>query len=95
MKKLIFVVSVVAGILVASGDSTAKAVWDANEKTLTFYYDENTYEGDGITQYDIAKNGTRTWGGANTATNVVFDESFKTFQPETCSDWFYSFGQLT
>lgn len=95
MKKLIFVVSAVAGILGAFGDSTAKAVWDENEKTLTFYYDENTYAGDGITQYDIAKAGTRTWGGANTATNVVFDESFKTFQPESCSDWFYSFGQLT
>ena len=95
MKKLIFVVSAVAGILVASGDSTAKAVWDENEKTLTFYYDENNYGGDGITQYDIAKAGTRTWGGANTATNVVFDESFKTFQPETCSEWFYGFSKLT
>lgn len=95
MKKLIFIVSVVAGIFVAFGDSTAKAVWDENEKTLTFYYDENTYAGDGITQYDIAKDGTKTWGGANTATNVVFDESFKTFQPESCSDWFYSFSKLT
>ena len=96
MKKLIFVVPVVAGILVAFGDSTAKAVWDANEKTLTFYYDENTYEGEGIMQYNIAKSGTRTWGDVNTlATNVVFDESFKTFQPETCSEWFYGFGQLT
>ncbi len=95
MKKLIFVVPVVAGILVAFGDSTAKAVWDENEKTLTFYYDENTYGGEGITQYDIAKDGTKTWGGANTATNVVFDESFKTFQPETCSEWFYGFSKLT
>ncbi len=95
MKKLIFVIFAVAGLLVAFGDSTAKAVWDANEKTLTFYYDENTYGGDGITQYDIAKAGTRTWGGANTATNVVFDESFKTFQPETCSEWFYGFSKLT
>ena len=97
MKRLIFVVSAVVGVLGAFGDSTAKAVWDANEKTLTFYYDENTYEdeGNGITQYDIAKNGTRTWGGANTATNVVFDESFKTFQPESCSDWFYGFNKLT
>ena len=95
MKKLIFVVAAVAGVLVSFGDSTAKAVWDANEKTLTFYYDENTYGGDGITQYDIAKAGTRTWGGANTATNVVFDESFKTFQPETCSEWFYGFSKLT
>ena len=96
MKKLIFVVPVVAGILVAFGDSTAKAVWDENEKTLTFYYDETTYAGDGITQYDIAKSGTRTWGDVKTlATNVVFDESFKTFQPETCSEWFYQFNQLT
>jgi surface protein len=95
VKKLIFVIFAVAGLLVAFGDSTAKAVWDANEKTLTFYYDENTYGGDGITQYDIAKAGTRTWGGANTATNVVFDESFKTFQPETCSEWFYGFSKLT
>ena len=95
MKKLIFIVSVVAGIFVAFGDSTAKAVWDENEKTLTFYYDENTYAGDGITQYDIAKDGTKTWGGANTATNVVFDESFKTFQPESCSEWFYGFSKLT
>lgn len=95
MKKLIFIVSVVAGIFVAFGDSTAKAVWDENEKTLTFYYDENTYAGDGITQYDIAKDGTKTWGGANTATNVVFDESFKSFQPESCSEWFLSFSKLT
>ncbi len=95
MKKLIFGVTAVVGVLVAFGDSTAKAVWDENEKTLTFYYDENTYAGDGITQYDIAKAGTRTWGGANTATNVVFDESFKTFQPETCSEWFYGFSKLT
>lgn len=95
MKKLIFVVSAVAGILVASGDSTAKAVWDENEKTLTFYYDENTYEGEGITQYGIAKNGARTWGGASAATNVVFDESFKTFQPESCREWFSGFNKLT
>ena len=95
MKKLIFVVAAVVGVLVAFGDSTAKAVWDANEKTLTFYYDENTYGGDGITQYDIAKAGTRTWGGANAATNVVFDESFKTFQPESCSEWFLNFNKLT
>ena len=38
MKKLRFVESAVAGILGAFGDSTAKAVWDENEKTLTFYY---------------------------------------------------------
>lgn len=95
MKKLIFGVTAVVGVLVSFGDSTAKAVWDANEKTLTFYYDENTYEGDGITKYDIAKNGTRTWGDVNTlATNVVFDESFKTFQPESCREWFSGFNML-
>lgn len=96
MKKLIFGVTAVVGVLVAFGDSTAKAVWDANEKTLTFYYDENTYEGEGIMQYNIAKSGTRTWGdAANTATNVVFDESFKTFQPESCREWFSGFNKLT
>ena len=72
MKKLIFVVPVVAGILVAFGDSTAKAVWDANEKTLTFYYDENTYEGEGIMQYAILNNSTPSWSVVKTlATNVV------------------------
>ena len=105
MKKLI--VACTLSLFAASAwcELTAKAVWDSAAKTFTFYYDENTYEGDGITQYAIptvdkwntypdwnpdgAKDGPKT-----SVTNVVFDVSFAGYQPVSLNCWFSGFSKL-
>ena len=88
--------------LTASADPSAKAVWDANENTFTFYYDENTYEGDGVTQYALTTenkwNTTPAWKDADwrsSATKVVFAASFANFQQVCMNYWFEGFSSLT
>ena len=83
-------------------NATAKAVWDANTKTFTFYYDTNTYEGDGITQYALttakAYNTTEDWASATWKADVqkvVFDESFRACKPVNLNYWFSDFTGLT
>ena len=94
MKKLMLVVSAVVGTFAAFGDPTAKAVWNESTATLTFYYDENTYSGDGITQFDIdSANSTRTWSSIYTKmAKVVITPSFRDFQPTTLASWFQGSG---
>ena len=85
-------------------NATAKAVWDANTKTFTFYYDTNTYEGAGITQYALttgkAYNTTEAWSSTNVTwradvQKVVFDESFRSCKPVNLNYWFSGFTGLT
>lgn len=84
-------------------EPTAKAVWDSAAKTFTFYYDENTYEGDGITQYAMptgnAWNTSPAWnvegGPKASVTNAVFDESFAGYKPINMNSWFGGFSKLT
>lgn len=102
---LAFTFGLVASALTASADPTAKAVWDDNANTFTFYYDENTYEGEGITQYAIpaADNWDtypdwnlkgETGGPKKSVTKVVFDESFAACQPINMNYWFNDFSKL-
>lgn len=102
MKKLF--VACVLSLLAASAwcEPTAKAVWDSTAKTFTFYYDENTYEGEGITQYALTtakKYDTKeawdseTW--KSQVQKVVFDESFKDCKPGSLNSWFSDFSSLT
>lgn len=102
MKKLF--VACVLSLFAASAwcEPTAKAVWNANAKTFTFYYDENTYEGEGITQYELTtakKYDTKeAWDSADwksQAQKVVFDESFKDCKPGSLNSWFSDFSSLT
>lgn len=83
-------------------EPTAKAVWDANTNTFTFYYDENIYEGDGITQYALpTANKWDTAPGWNSetwkslVTKVVFDESFAAYKPVNMNYWLNGFKMLT
>ena len=82
--------------------ATAKAVWDANTNTFTFYYDTNTYEGNGITQYALPTenkwNTEPAWKGADwksSVTKVVFAASFAAYQPINMNYWFDGFSNLT
>lgn len=84
-------------------DPTAKAVWNANENTFTFYYDENAYSGDGITQYAVptanAWNTAPEWDGVSPApkgsvTNAIFDVSFAAYKPVNLNSWFKDFSKL-
>ena len=103
MKKLL--VACVLSLFAASAwcEPTAKAVWDATANTFTFYYDENTYEGDGITQYAIptgnAWNTSPDWnvadGPKGSVTNVFFDASFSGYKPVNMNSWFAGFSKLT
>ena len=105
MKALRFIFAAALAISVAGSvfaEPTAKAVWDANAKTFTFYYDENTYEGEGITQYELTtakKYDTKeAWDSADwksQAQKVVFDESFKACKPGSLNSWFSDFSSLT
>ena len=83
-------------------NATAKAVWDANTNTFTFYYDTNTYEGNGITQYALPTenkwNTEPAWKGADwksSVTKVVFAASFAAYQPINMNYWFDGFSNLT
>lgn len=92
MKKLF--VACVLSLFAASAwcEPTAKAVYDANTTILTFYYDENTYSGDGITQYGMNSGSNNPdWVGCGAST-AVFSESFKDYQPTCVFRWFYNMG---
>ena len=89
---LAFAFGLASFALTASAAPTAKAVYDSNVKVLTFYYDENTYSGDGITQYGMNTGSNEpAWLGCG-ATTAVFSESFKDYQPTCVYRWFYQMG---
>ena len=100
---LAFAFGLAAFAQTASAAPTAKAVWDANTNTFTFYYDENTYEGDGITQYALPTenkwNTEPAWnvadGPKGSVTKAVFDESFADYKPANMNSWFGGFSKLT
>ena len=99
----LFVASILSLFAVSAwSEPTAKAVWDANTNTFTFYYDENTYEGDGITQYALTTenkwNTEPAWKSLDwrsSVTKVVFDTSFANFQQVCMNYWFEGFSKLT
>ncbi len=100
-----FALASLACTFASSADPTPKAVWDSNENTFTFYCDENTYEGDGVTQYALpTENKWNTYpdwnlsgatgGPKASVTKVVFDASFANCQPICMNYWFDGFSLL-
>ena len=90
-KTLFFLFSALMNVLSVNAQTTY-AVFTSEDKTLTFYYDENYVGSEG--QYDI--DGLAWWanpGWENDGTNkeverVVFDASFKNARPTSTSRWF-------
>ena len=78
-----------------SAKPTDKAV--LNGETLTFYYDEVDHSSEG-TVYEMGTGGTVGWTDSKTEnttiTTVIFDPSFKDFQPTTMSGWFQRLQKL-
>ena len=84
-----------------------QVLWTEGNTTLTFLVPEDlyavgdTYNGETITKVWIAFNtgdmSTPTWLSTvqSTLSNVVFDNSFATYLPESCSNWFYNCTNLT
>ena len=69
-------------------DATAKAVYDATAKTLMFYFDSETHEGEGAV-FAIDSDGTCSWAEVlSTLTRATFTESFSRFRPTNCARWF-------
>jgi len=84
-----------------------QVLWTEGNTTLTFLVPEDlyavgdTYNGETITKVWAAFNtgdmSTPTWLSTvqSTLSNVVFDNSFATYLPESCSNWFYNCTNLT
>ena len=83
--------------LTASAAPTAKAVYDANTKTLTLYYDDVDHSGEGVvTQVNNGKpSGWPADGAKTTVTKVIIDESFHNWQPTNTEQWFYGYTKVT
>ena len=75
----------------------AYAFLSSDNKTLTFYYDNNRSSRTGGTTYGMnTSNYTPGWySKAGTITNVVFNSSFAYARPECCHRWFASMTNLT
>lgn len=84
----------------ASAAPTAKAVYDSDAKTLTFYYDEIDHSSAGDV-YTVPKGSeppwvkTDTYGAKTGTTTVILDPSFIDFKPTSCPQWFYGFSNVT
>ena len=90
-----------------SAYSGPQVVWTEGNATLTFISSENlyapgdTFNGETVTDVWITFNTGETdspkWLNTvqSTLTHVVFDDSFASYLPPSCSCWFYNCGQLT
>lgn len=77
-----------------SGDPAPVAVWDADARTLTFYYDTQNWRATPYTCFEIDETAeSPAWEGVP-ADKVVFDESFAECRPKTCAYWFRDFSTL-
>ena len=108
MKRILSFIFAIAFAITASAQ-TAKAIWTAGDKTLTFVYNSTNY-----TPNSSIYNGqtvTAVWTGAAvtaTATNapgwlatvqgsvtkVVFTSAFASVKPTSCHRWFYNCKKL-
>ena len=84
----------------AQAAKEARAMWDANTKTLTFYYGEQ--KSGGTTHWSgtqITSSGSfpawYTSSVYNNVTKVVFESSFANVKPTTCCNWFNNMSKLT
>ena len=84
----------------------AYVVQSTDQRTLTFYYDNNRKSRSGETWGIDEKSNESSWVSPpvwagrfyspnNVVTKVVFDASFKVFRPTTTEHWFYKLSALT
>ena len=68
-----------------------------DEKTLTFYFDDQKDSRTGGTACDLnTDSNTPAWAtAASTIETVVFDNTFANCYPTTCAGWFGNFSNLT
>lgn len=75
----------------AMAEKKAYVVYSVENKTLTFYYDENMSANDAILideNYGDGFNDLPSWSLNLGTTKVVFDSSFAGYQPTTTRSWF-------
>ena len=94
---LIFALSILLPDKCLAQEKEAYAV--LSENVLTFYYDQDRGNRKGI-KYDMNSSGASSpWHGTpeepSPITTVIFDLSFDSYYPETCSDWFLWCTNLT
>ena len=87
--------------------SGLQVVWTEGNTTLTFISSENfygpgdTFNGETVTDvwinFNTGEYSSPKWLSTvqGTLTHVVFDDSFASYLPPSCSCWFYNCGQLT
>ena len=73
----------------AMAEKKAYVVYSVENKTLTFYYDENMDSNGGMLVDDDYTD-LPSWSLNLGTTKVVFDSSFKSYQPKTTKSWFQS-----
>ena len=90
----------------ARADNVAQAIWCSDSTTLYFDYCEavtvgSKYNEQTVTAVYAVPTGNYSgsypgWSAVQgNAKTVVFQESFKTFTPQSCYGWFHEFTQLT
>lgn len=94
------VVSVLPGSALAQTDADAKAYagFESSTQTLTFYYGTERSGYDKTYVVDEKISGDPGWykdGINGQVKTVVFNSSFKIFQPKSLAKWFYNFRSLT
>ena len=100
MKRIITIivalVAMASGMKVMAAEKEAYAVYTPDDKTLTFYYDDQRYEREGY-KYSL-NTGTNIPGWINADkqfTKVVFAQSFANYRPTTTYKWFIDQSHLT
>ena len=86
----------------AQAAKEARAMWDANTKTLTFYYGEQKSGGTthwSGTQITATGSTFPAWNNNSSIysniTTVVFESSFASVRPTSCQSWFRGMPKLT
>lgn len=82
----------------AQAEDVAKAVFDDETHTLTFYFDSQTHDGQGEV-FEVPEHVDQYWPwqvqrARTSVTHVFFDESFKNYKPLSCQNWFEDFPRL-
>ena len=81
-------------------EKTAKAVYNSEEQSLTFYYDDkdSEYTANGLVVYQVGNDivSYPDWikNIKKLVTSVCFDDSFKDYKPTKCAYWFYQCDKL-
>lgn len=90
LKMMLVLVAMLMGIQ-AMAEKQPYVVYSVENKTLTFYYDENMSSNDGILideDYGDGFDDVPSWSRNLGTTKVVFDSSFAGYQPTTTRSWF-------